>query len=106
MDPNNIFKARLLEAMNSKGFTQRHLAQRACVTEAAISKYINEGRVPRMETVANIATALQTTVDFLLGRDSNEEFDFNGVRNLLARNADKMSSQEKTELIKILFGEH
>ena len=103
MDLNLIFKERLLEAMNSKGITQRNLAQRARVTEAAISKYVNEGRVPRMEIIANIATALHTTVDYLLGRDENNEFDFLGVKNLLARNAGNMSSKEKMELVKILF---
>ena len=62
-------------------------------------------RMPRMNTVANIATALQTTSDFLLGRDTEHdaEFDFAQMKRILARNASSMTAEQKTELIHALF---
>ena len=69
-----------------------------------MSRYISGDREPKPETIANIATALHTTSDYLLGIE-NEEFSHPQVRRLLARNASKMTDKEKKELIDALFGE-
>ena len=69
-----------------------------------MSRYISGDRDPRPETIANIATALHTTSDYLLGIE-NEEFSHPQVRRLIARNASKMTEKEKKELIDALFGE-
>ena len=58
---NNI-RARLSEAH----MTQRELARRARVTEAAISRYVMGEREPRARTLARIAHALGCTCDELL----------------------------------------
>ena len=54
--------------------------------------------------IANIATALHTTSDYLLGIEP-DEFDFPRVQRMIARNASVLSAQEKKELISALFGE-
>ena len=54
--------------------------------------------------IANIATALHITSDYILGIE-NDEFNHPRICRLIARNASEMSEQEKKELINALFGE-
>lgn len=99
------FSTRLQELMIVRKMSQRQLAQMVNVTEAAMSRYVKGERVPRMNVVASIATALHTTSDYLLGRDTEHdaEFDFTQVRRIVARHASHMSEEQKAELIKALF---
>lgn len=100
------FADRLRKLMNESHIMQKELAQRARITEAALSRYLNDGRIPRIDVVANLATVLNTTTDYLLGRTerAEEDRDFFGIKRLVARSAKSMSQDEKLELINILFG--
>jgi transcriptional regulator with XRE-family HTH domain len=69
-----------------------------------MSRYVSGDRDPKPEVLANIATALHTTSDYLLGIE-NEEFSHPRIRRMIARNASAMTEQEKRELINALFGE-
>ena len=103
---STIFQERLLEAMQTKGMTQKDLAMRIGVTEAAVSKYLHTDRKPHIDVISDMANVLQTTTDFLLGRvDAQDEFNLHRVKNLLARNAQKMTDEDKLALIKILMGD-
>ena len=95
---------RILEVLKNQGITQKELAARIGVTEAVISRYVSGDREPKPEILANIATALHTTSDFLLGIE-NDEFNHPRIRRMIARNAAAMTEQEKKELINALFGE-
>ena len=95
---------RIAESLQKKGMTQKELSERIGVTEAVISRYISGDREPKPEMLANIATALHTTSDFLLGIE-NDEFNHSRIRRMIARNASYMTEQEKRELINALFGE-
>lgn len=95
--------ARIAEALRSRSMTQRDLASRLGVTEGVISRYIAGEREPKPDMIANMATALHTTSDFLLGIESNE-FDQPKICRLIARNAANLTEQEKKELINALFG--
>lgn len=99
------FSVRLRSLMKQRGITQRQLAERINVTEASMSRYVKGERKPRLNTVADMATALHTTSDYLLGRDSvhDEAFDFVQVRRMLARHASELTAEEKNELINALF---
>jgi transcriptional regulator with XRE-family HTH domain len=94
---------RITEMLDKRSMTQRKLAERIQISEQQLSRYISGDREPRPETIANMATALQTTSDFLLGLEDGE-FNFNKVRRLIARNASKMSDEKKRELMDALFG--
>ncbi len=96
--------SRIAEILQRRKMTQKELAERIGVTEAVISRYISGDREPKPEILANIATALHSTSDFLLGIE-REEFDHPRIRRLIARNASFMTEQEKKELINALFGE-
>ena len=100
------FQKRLKALLDESSMKQKDLARRARITEAALSRYLNEGRIPRMEVVANLATVLNTTTDYLLGRveKSDSEFDYCGIKRLVARGTKAMSHEEKVELINIILG--
>ena len=95
---------RISDLLRSKGMQQRDLAERIGLTEATMSRYISGERDPKPEVIANIATALHTTSDYLLGIEP-DEFDLPRVQRMIARNASVLSAQEKKELISALFGE-
>ena len=95
---------RIRESLKKLNMTQKDLAKRIGVAEAVISRYIAGERDPKAEVLANIATALHTTSDYLLGIE-NEEFDHPRIKRMIARNANRMTEQEKREIINALFGE-
>lgn len=95
--------ARISDMLEKRNMSQRKLAERIQITEQQLSRYISGDREPKPETVANMATALQTTSDYLLGLEEGE-FNLNKVRRLIARNASDMSDDEKRELMDALFG--
>lgn len=95
---------RVSELLQKKHMTQRELGARVGVSEGVISRYISGEREPKPETIANIATALNVTSDYLLGIEQSE-FDFSGICRIIARNASNMSDKDKRNLINALFGE-
>ncbi|WP_329380724.1 helix-turn-helix transcriptional regulator [Anaerofustis butyriciformans] len=101
---NKEFGQRLLTLLQKQNMTQKQLADRINTTEATLSRYISGAREPKADMLANIATALHTTSDYLLGIEQND-FDFPKVERILARNSANMSEKQKRALISALFGE-
>lgn len=65
---------RIAGLLKQLGITQRELAERIGITEVSMSRYIRGDRTPKGPVVANMATALNTTTDYLLGiGESNKE---------------------------------
>lgn len=83
--------------------TQKELAGRIGVTEAVMSRYVSGDREPKPDVLANIATALHTTSDFLLGIE-NKDFSQPRIRRMIARNAASMTEQEKKNLLTLCLG--
>ncbi len=101
---SETFNERLAMLLQRKSMTQKELAEKAGVTEAAMSHYLKGDRTPRATVIARIADALETTVDYLMGGneiDSIREISY--AKRLIARNAHQMSKEEKLEIIKILM---
>ena len=95
------FGERLAKLLEIEGYTQRELANMIGVTEAALSRYLKDEREPKMEIIANIATALNTTTDYLLtGKDDTESFE--ETYRLVARGTAMMTDEEKMKLMKVL----
>ncbi len=96
------FGERVLLLLEEIGYTQREFATMIGVSEAALSRYLRDEREPKMEVIANIATALNTTTDYLLtGKDDKQSFE--ETYRLVARGTSTMTDDEKTELIKVLL---
>lgn len=95
---------RIENVLEKSGISQRDLANRIGVDESIVSRIIKGERIPKSDVLANIATALHTTSDYLLGID-NDEFDSKKTIRLIARNSSKLTEAEKKELINALFEE-
>ena len=92
---------RMKELISKKGISQKQLAKISGLTESTISHYVRGERIPRGVNLIKIAKALDTTADYLLGNEENEDFDY--VKSLIARNSSRMTNDEKTTLVKLLF---
>ena len=100
------FGGRLLNLITLRGLTQKELAERAEVTESAMSHYVNDNRIPRASVLGRIADTLETTTDYLLNgdpSDSKQEIEY--AQKLIARNVAEMSKEDKMKIMSILFGE-
>lgn len=71
---------RIKELRKKKGLTQEQLGKMINLTKVSISCYESEKRSPDLETFETLVDALDTTPDYLLGRDkllvseSDEEY--------------------------------
>jgi len=86
--------------MNERRIQQKDLASMCGVTEAAMSRYLAGNRQPKSETLANMATALNTTSNDLLGLEPPTNVD--EVFRLVARNAAGIPQDIRLKLIQLL----
>ena len=96
---------RIKEMLLEKGISQKELSNLTGITESAISHYVNGERVPRGMNLVKIADALGTTTDDLLNSDRkiDKGKDLVYAKALIARNASKMTRDEKIEFLKLLM---
>ena len=102
----NTLGERILSLLKERGMTQKALAIKSSVTEAAVSHYIKGDRIPRSSVLAKLSDALGTTPDYLLGgkaQNSREELQY--AKRLIARNVSQMNTAEKREILDILLGD-
>lgn len=66
---NRLFRTRLGEAMDRVGINQTNLAAQTGIDRSTLSQLLSQqlDRLPRADTVAALATALQVSLDWLLG---------------------------------------
>lgn len=95
---------RLELLLKEQHMNQKQFAEKAGITEAALSYYIKGARVPRSTILAKMASLLGTTADYLLGGEEGIATDeFSYVRRLIARNATQMTMDQKRDLINLLL---
>ena len=103
---DNMMGERIRALLESKEMTQKELATKADITEAAVSHYIKGDRVPRSTVLSRIASAMGVSLDYLMdGIPNDVKDDLLHARKLIARNVDHMTKAEKMELINILLGD-
>ena len=61
------FSETLGELIKKSGMTQKEFAQKSGLTEAAISRYLHDNRMPNMEALIKIKGASQCTWEELMG---------------------------------------
>ena len=98
----NGFGERVLGLLKEIGYTQREFADMIGVSEGALSRYLQDEREPKMEMIANMATALNTTTDYLLTGKTDEN-SFEETYRLVARGTLSMSDEQKASLISVLL---
>ena len=94
---------RVKKVMRIKGYNQKELAEKSHITEASLSKYLNGTRQPRNDVIFNLAKALDTTVDFLLGNDEKSHNAYGEAVMLLTRAKKELTEEERIKLINILL---
>ena len=101
----SIFSERLKELIASRGVTQAWVAKKANTTEATLSRYVlAKNNPPALEIVADIATALNCSTDYLLGNTNipypKESISFE--QKLLIECYSEMSQEDITVLWALL----
>lgn len=93
------------ELLEQKNISQKELAASAGVTEAAMSHYIKGDRVPRGANLLNIAKALGTTTNVLLGETETDDISYEEINTLVARKAKDFTKEQKKALINLILSE-
>ena len=93
---------RIKHLLAYRGMTQKQLAERAGITEAAVSRYIKGERTPRAVTVAAMAKALDVSPSELLCESPHDTDDLDRAVRLVARNAINLSEEQKMEIFTAL----
>ncbi len=89
----SIFSERMTALMKQQHISQKQLAEKAGVTESAMSFYVRGDRTPRSDVLTRIARALGTTSDYLLGIDNVENKDSDKL-SYLQRNLGKLDETQ------------
>lgn len=71
MKSDNAFPQRLLSLRTQRGLNQEELAKRARLQATAVSHFETGTRKPSFDNLRRLADALETTVDYLMGRTSD-----------------------------------
>lgn len=64
-----LFSKRLKERRKEMGFTQKQLGEMVGVTKVSICCYENGTRTPTLDTLVDLANALQVELTYLFGAD-------------------------------------
>lgn len=90
---------KIKELMQLQNLTQKQLAMKCNLTEAAVSKYINNERTPRVDILINMSKALNVSTEYFMEEKITE---FAKLKDLVARNANNLKPEEKLELMNLL----
>ncbi len=93
---------RIVALLKEKSMAQKDLAMMIGVTESALSRYISNEREPKIEVLANLATALDTTVDYLI-KGEKIETDFDEIYRLVARSSYSLTEKQKMQIIEAVM---
>ena len=92
--PKNSFSKRLQERRDVLDLSQEELAKKAKLQATAISHFETGGRKPSFENLRNLADALETTVDYLMGRSDTQDAAL-AAGDQLYRDYEKLSASDR-----------
>ena len=98
----------LENTLKEKGMTQKQLAEKANITESAVSHYVKGDREPRGATIGAIAGVLGVTAGFLLGAciagasSDKAQQSFDELKAAINKNKSALTESQRFELIKLL----
>ena len=98
---------RIKELIKKHNYSQKDLAGMVGIDCGSLSKISSGSKAISTPVLANLATELKTTTDYLLGLNGNSGRDegFNSRKEILilARNKEQLKEEEKKEIIKLLL---
>ncbi len=100
----NTAGEKIKEILRKEGKTQTDLCNITGIKPAAMSKYLSGDKSPRTEILMRISEALNVSLYTLLGKDVENESTFSICKSaLLARSGNKLTDEEKKELINLIL---
>ena len=92
---NQIFSTRVRELRESAGLGMDQLAKQLGVTKSRVNMWENNGTVPRMNVLIELAKFFKVSTDFLLGNDDTSNLSQKNTRlNALQRNLSKLNEAD------------
>lgn len=99
----NDFGENITERLRLMGKSQKWLASEIGMTECTLSRYVNNTREPRKETLFKIARALNVTTDELLGKQySGSDDSYERLLLEVGAKSKYWSDDQKLRMIRIL----
>ena len=105
--PSDAFPDRLRAARDLRGYSQGVLAERAKMPPTSIAHFEGGSRKPSFDTLRRLATALEVTTDYLLGRV--DQPDLAEAGDPLFRDVGKLTGQDRElakDFLKMLASRH
>ena len=102
------FSERLESTLKEQGMTQKELADKAKITESAVSHYLKGDREPRGSTIGILAGILGVSAGFLLGAgvasssSDKKQQSFDEIKDSIKKNKSNFTESQKIELIRLL----
>jgi transcriptional regulator with XRE-family HTH domain len=93
MPEADVFPRRLKSAREMRKLTQNELGQRANLPATSIAHFEAGSRKPSFDNLRKLATALEVTTDYLLGRVEKPSMDETG--DVLFRDIGKLSAYDR-----------
>jgi transcriptional regulator with XRE-family HTH domain len=90
----SLFPKRLQDLRNARDLSQEELAKKAKLQASAVSHFETGGRKPSFDNLRKLADALETTVDYLMGRTNSPDSAL-PVGDKLYRDFEKLTSDER-----------
>lgn len=103
-----LFVERVKELMEEKKMSQKQLSELSNISEASICRYLRGNCNVRLDIIANLAKALDVNESYLIGETNKQEsknFKLQ-VRDILARNRNVITDQDKMDIINMLYGKY
>ena len=104
---NQVLSTRIKELREKAGLSMDQLAKQLGVTKSRVNMWENNGTVPRMNILIQLAKFFDVSTDYLLGNDDAKNLSLKNARlSTLQRNLGKLSEKdlEKAEgMLKAVF---
>jgi transcriptional regulator with XRE-family HTH domain len=91
--PSETFAQRLKSAREFRKLTQAELAEKAKLPASSVAHFEAGSRKPSFDTLRRLATALEVTTDYLLGRVDDPEL--TEAADPLFRDVGKLTGQDR-----------
>ena len=100
---NQIFGTRVKELREKAELSMEELAKKLGVTKSRVNMWENNGTVPRMNILIELAKYFNVTTDYLLGNDDDKEIDTENTKlSSLQRNLRKLNEEDLEKAEKML----
>ena len=91
---------RIQRLIRENNLSQKDFAKDVGTTESAICRYLKDERMPRIDILSNMATALGVSLDYLVtGKESKENMSF----KILTRNIENLSIEKQKQIVTIII---